>query len=313
MKCLIIDAVHSAIAEELSKYMQVDTHMLPTQEELLKLIPDYDVLIMRVDPAINKEILDAAKNLKVIGVCSVGLNHIDLDTAKEKGIQVFNAPGLNGNAVAELTLCKMLEMSRHTIPACHDVKVNKTWDKYKFVGRELRGKTLGVLGFGRIGQRVGEIARVFGMKVVAYDPYLPAEIFTKNEATSMSIAQVCEVADFVTIHMPLNDETRNLFNATSIAEMKPDAVVLNMARGGIVNEKDMYEALKAGKIGGYATDVLENEVAGDGLTEDSRFYSPLFDLDNFVVSPHIGAQTVDAARDIGQHIIAKVKEALNLG
>ena len=313
MKCLIIDAVHSAIAEELSKYMQVDTHMLPTQEELLKLIPDYDVLIMRVDPAINKEILDAAKNLKVIGVCSVGLNHIDLDTAKEKGIQVFNAPGLNGNAVAELTLCKMLEMSRHTIPACHDVKVNKTWDKYKFVGRELRGKTLGVLGFGRIGQRVGEIARVFGMKVVAYDPYLPAEIFTKNEATSMSIAEVCEVADFVTIHMPLNDETRNLFNATSIAEMKSDAVVLNMARGGIVNEKDMYEALKAGKIGGYATDVLENEVAGDGLTEDSRFYSPLFALDNFVVSPHIGAQTVDASRDIGQHIIAKVKEALNLG
>ena len=166
MKCLIIDAVHSAISEELSKYMQVDTHMLPTQEELLKLIPDYDVLIMRVDPAINKEILDAAKNLKVIGVCSVGLNHIDLDTAKEKGIQVFNAPGLNGNAVAELTLCKMLEMSRHTIPACYDVKVNKTWDKYKFVGRELRGKTLGVLGFGRIGQRVGELARVFKLSLI---------------------------------------------------------------------------------------------------------------------------------------------------
>ena len=207
----------------------------------------------------------------------------------------------------------MLELSRHTIPAHRDVTVNQKWDKYAFVGRELRGKTLGVLGFGRIGQRVGEIARVFGMKVVAYDPYLPAEVFTKNEATSMSIAQVCEVADFVTIHMPLNDETRNLFNATSIAEMKSDAVVLNMARGGIVNEKDMYEALKAGKIGGYATDVLENEVAGDGLTEDSRFYSPLFDLDNFVVSPHIGAQTVDASRDIGQHIIAKVKEALNLG
>ena len=128
----------------------------------------------------------------------------------------------------------------------------------------------------------------------------------------MSIAEVCEVADFVTIHMPLNDETRNLFNAESISKMKSDAVVLNMARGGIVNEKDMYEALKAGKLGGYATDVLENEVAGDGLTEDSRFYSPLFDCDNFVVSPHIGAQTVDASRDIGAHIIAKVKEALNL-
>ena len=184
MKCLIIDAVHSSIAEEFSKYMQVDTHMLPTKEELAKLIPDYDVLIMRVDPAINKEILDAAKNLKVIGVCSVGLNHIDLDTAKEKGIQVFNAPGMNANAVAELTLAKMLEVARHTIPANYDVKVNKNWDKYKFVGSELRGKTLGILGFGRIGQRVGELARAFKMDVVAYDPYLPAHVFEEQHAKS---------------------------------------------------------------------------------------------------------------------------------
>ena len=197
MKCLIIDAVHSSIAEEFSKYMQVDTHMLPTQEELAKLIPDYDVLIMRVDPAINKEILDAAKNLKVIGVCSVGLNHIDLDTAKEKGIQVINAPGLNGNAVAELTIAKMLDIARHTIPACYDVKVNKTWDKYKFVGSELRGKTLGVLGFGRIGQRVGELARAFKMDVVAYDPYLPAHVFEEQHAKSLSIDEVLKVSDYV--------------------------------------------------------------------------------------------------------------------
>ena len=116
---------------------------------------------------------------------------------------MFNAPGLNGNAVAELTLCKMLEMSRHTIPACYDVKVNKTWDKYKFVGRELRGKTLGVLGFGRIGQRVGELARVFKMDVVAYDPYLPAHVFEEQHAKSMSIEEVLKVSDYVTIHMPL--------------------------------------------------------------------------------------------------------------
>ena len=127
MKCLIIDAVHSAIAEELGKYMQVDTHMLPTQEELVKLIPDYDVLIMRVDPKITKEIIDAAANLKVIGVCSVGLNHVDMDACKAKGVQVFNAPGLNANAVAELTFSKMLDLSRHTIPANYDVKVNKNW------------------------------------------------------------------------------------------------------------------------------------------------------------------------------------------
>jgi D-3-phosphoglycerate dehydrogenase len=313
MKCLIIDVVHEAIAQELGKYMQVDTKLLPTQEELAKIIPDYDVLIMRVDPAINKTILDAAKNLKVIGVCSVGLNHIDLDTAKAKGIQVFNAPGLNGNAVAELTLAKMLELSRHTIPANTDVKVNKNWDKYKFVGRELRGKTLGILGFGRIGQRVGELGRAFLMNVVAYDPYLPAEVFEQQHAKSLSIDEVLKVSDFVTIHMPLNDETRNLFNAKSISEMKNDAVVLNMARGGIVNEQDMYEALKAGKIGGYASDVMENELAAGGLTEGAGFDSPLFGCDNFIVTPHLGAQTVDASYDIGQHIIKKVKEALSLG
>ena len=312
MKCLIIDAVHSSIAEEFSKYMQVDTHMLPTQEELAKLIPDYDVLIMRVDPAINKEILDAAKNLKVIGVCSVGLNHIDLDTAKEKGIQVFNAPGMNANAVAELTLAKMLEVARHTIPANYDVKVNKNWDKYKFVGSELRGKTLGILGFGRIGQRVGELARAFKMDVVAYDPYLPAHVFEEQQAKSLSIDEVLKVSDYVTIHMPLTDETKNLFNAKSIAEMKDGAVVLNMARGGIVNEKDMYEALKAGKLGGYASDVMENELAAGGLTEGATFDSPLFECDNFVITPHLGAQTVDASRDIAGLIISKVKEALDL-
>lgn len=310
MKCLIIDAVHSAIAEELGKYMQVDTHMLPTAEELAKLIPDYDVLIMRVDPKITKEVIDAAKNLKVIGVCSVGLNHIEVDYAKEKGIQIFNAPGLNGNAVAELTISKMLDISRHTMPANIDVKVNKTWDKYKFVGRELRGKTLGILGFGRIGQRVGELGRAFLMNVVAYDPYLPAHVFEEQHAKSMSIDEVLKVSDYVTIHMPLTPETKDLFNAKSIAEMKDDAVVLNMARGGIVNEKDMYEALKAGKIGGYASDVMENELGG--LTEGAGFDSPLFECDNFIVTPHLGAQTVDASRDIGQHIIAKVKEALNL-
>ncbi|MCI8871036.1 MAG: phosphoglycerate dehydrogenase [Lawsonibacter sp.] len=310
MKCLIIDVVHSAIAEELGKYMQVDTKILPTQEELARMIPDYEVLIMRVDPKITKAVLDAAAKLKVIGVCSVGLNHIDMETAKAKGIQVINAPGLNGNAVAELTISKMLDISRHTIPANQDVKVNKTWDKYKFVGRELRGKTLGILGFGRIGQRVGELGRAFLMDVVAYDPYLPAEVFEQQHAKSMSVEEVLKVSDFVTIHMPLTPETKDLFNAKSIAGMKDDAVVLNMARGGIVNEKDMYEALKAGKIGGYASDVMENELGG--LTEGAGFDSPLFECDNFIVTPHLGAQTVDASRDIGQHIIAKVKEALSL-
>ena len=147
---------------------------------------------------------------------------------------------------------------------------------------------------------------------MAYDPYLPAEVFEQQHAKSMSIDEVLKISDLVTIHMPLTPETKNLSNAKSIAGMKDDAVVLNMARGGIVNEKDMYEALKAGKIGGYASDVMENELAGGGLTEDAGFDSPLFECDNFIVSPHLGAQTSDASRDIGAHIINKVKEALDL-
>ena len=320
MKCLIIDAVHESITEELGKYMQVDNLYTAemegkaanaplTSEQLKNVIGDYDVLIMRVDPAITEEVLDAAKNLKVIGVCSVGLNHINMDCAKAKGIQVFNAPGLNANAVAELTLSKMLDMSRHTMPANVDVKVNHQWDKYKFVGRELRGRTLGILGFGRIGQLVAGLAQAFKMNIVAYDPFLPDEKFGENNATKMeTIEDLLKVADYVTIHMPLLPTTKNLINAKSIATMKPDCIVLNMARGGIVNEQDMYEALKAGKIGGYATDVMVDE-----LSEGADFNSPLFECDNFIVSPHLGAQTVDASRDIGAHIIAKVKEALNLG
>ena len=320
MKCLIIDAVHESITEELGKYMQVDnlyTAVMEgkaanaplTSEQLKNVIGDYDVLIMRVDPAITEEVLDAAKNLKVIGVCSVGLNHINMDCAKAKGIQVFNAPGLNANAVAELTLSKMLDMSRHTMPANVDVKVNHQWDKYKFVGRELRGRTLGILGFGRIGQLVAGLAHAFKMNIVAYDPFLPDEKFGENNATKMeTIEELLKVADYVTIHMPLLPTTKNLINAKSIETMKPDCIVLNMARGGIVNEQDMYEALKAGKIGGYATDVMVDE-----LSEGADFNSPLFECDNFIVSPHLGAQTVDASRDIGAHIIAKVKEALNLG
>ena len=319
MKCLIIDAVHESITEELGKYMQVDNlytaemegkaaNALLTSEQLKNVIGDYDVLIMRVDPAITEEVLDAAKNLKVIGVCSVGLNHINMDCAKAKGIQVFNAPGLNANAVAELTLSKMLDMSRHTMPANVDVKVNHQWDKYKFVGRELRGRTLGILGFGRIGQLVAGLAHAFKMNIVAYDPFLPDEKFGENNATKMeTIEELLKVADYVTIHMPLTDETRHMFNAESIASMKHDAVVLNMARGGIVDEKAMYEALKAGKIGGYATDVMVDE-----LSEGADFNSPLFECDNFIVTPHLGAQTVDASRDVGNFIIGKVKDALKL-
>lgn len=310
MKCLIIDKVDEHIAQELGQYMTVDTVILPSKEELKAMIAPYDVMIMRVDPAIDRSILEAAKNLKFLGVCSVGLNHVDMDAAKEFGITVQNAPGLNSNAVAELTICKMLELARDTITANNDVKIKHQWDKYKFMGRELRGKTIGILGFGRIGQRVGFLARAFGMKVLAYDPYLPDAVFEANEAegTRDDVFHVLHNADFVTIHVPLTKETKNLVCKEQIEKMKDGAVVINMSRGGICNEKDVYEALVSGKLGGYGADVMENELAEN----HDEFVSPLFNCEKFVVSPHAGAQTLDAAYDIGQFIIAKCKEAMKL-
>ncbi len=314
MKCLITDAVYAGIAEELKKYLEVETTdgKPLSKAELIEKIGDVDILIMRVDPKIDKEILDAAKNLKMIGVCAVGINHIDTDYAKEKGVQVFNAPGMNANAVAELTIAKMLDISRNTIPANYDVKVNHNWDKYKFVGRELRGKTLGIMGFGRIGRRVGELGKAFKMNIVAYDPYLKPEQFDAEGAKGMSADELIRVSDYISIHVPLTPETKNMFNKKSIATMRDGAVVLNMSRGGIVNEQDMYEALKEGRIGGYASDVMENELAGSGLTGNDEFASPLFECDNFIITPHLGAQSVDASRDIGIYITGKVKDLLGL-
>lgn len=312
MKCLIIDVVHHTIRDELEQYMQVDTELLPTQERLAEIIGEYDLLLMRVDPAIDRTILDAAKKLKVIGVCAVGLNHVDLEYAKEKGVQVFNAPGWSDNAVAELTIAKMLDISRGTMQANREVKVEHRWNKYKFYGRELRGKTLGILGFGRVGRRVAKLADAFEMNIVAYDPFVSKEEFEQNFAVGMSREEVLRVSDFVAIHLPLLPETRNLICAETIQTMKQDAIVLNMSRGGIVNEKDMYEALTAGRLGGYATDVMGDELAHGGLTRNAGFDSPLFECENFIVSPHIGAQTQDAAYLIGQDIVAKVKTALNL-
>lgn len=308
MKALIIDVVYDGIAPELSKYMTVDTKIRPSKEELIKIIPDYDLLVMRVDPAIDAEIMDAAKNLKVIAVSAVGLNHIDLDAAKARNIQVFNAPGLSTNAVAELSIAKMLEMARHTVAANVDVTKNHHWNKYRFLGCELQGKTLGILGFGRIGQRVGELGRAFGMNLIAYDPYLPAPVFEQQQAKSVSIKELVETADFVSIHMPLTPETKDLFNAESISRMKHTAVVINMSRGGIVNEQDMYNALQANKIGGYSTDVMASE-----LNPDADVDSPLFQCENFVVSPHLGMQTSEAFEAIGLYVIDKIKELMKLG
>lgn len=307
MKCLVIDYIDQEVFQEFRKYMDVDLMMLPTKQTLVKIISPYDVLIMRVDPEIDEEVIRAADNLKFIGVCSTGLNHIDREAAEKRGIIIQNAPGMNANAVAELTVCKMLELARNTIQSNYEVQHRRQWNKYKYLGTELSGKTVGIVGFGTIGQRVGELCRAFGMKVLAYNPHKrPAEYFTERGATGTNLEGVLRQSDFVTIHAPLTEETRGLISAQEIVQMKIGAYVVNMSRGGIVVEQDMYAALISRQLGGYATDVMEEELGG----ERAALSSPLIGSDYFIVSPHSGGQTRDSIARLSWFIFGKCREAL---
>ena len=303
MKCLIIDEVDSCIAQELSKYMQVDTMLHLKHSGLEDVIGDYEILVMRVLPRIDEEVLKHAKKLKYIAVCAIGTDHIDMKACEAHGVEVQNAPGVSSNSVSELTVCKMLELSRSTLDANRQVTEDHCWPKNEYLGHELTGRTVGILGFGRIGQRVGFLSRAFGMKVLAYDPYLPAEIFEKEEAESCTIDEILERAEYVCIHVPLTPETKDLISAKQIEKMRPGAVVINMSRGGIVNEADMAEALRTGRLGGYGTDVMVNE-----FSDADTFVSPLFDCRGFAVTPHLGAQTVETRRSIGRFIVQKITE-----
>ena len=308
MKCLVIDYIDDEIFREFRKYMDVDLMMLPTKQTLIKIIGPYDVLIMRVDPEIDEEVLEAAKNLRFIGVCSTGLNHIDLKAAEKRGVIVQNAPGMNANGVAELTICKMLELARSTIQSNYEVQDRHQWNKYKYLGIELAGKTVGIIGFGSIGQRVGELCRVFGMQVLAYNPHgRPAEFFEKHGAVGTDLEGILRNSDFITIHAPLTDETRGMISAQEIVRMKIGAYVINMSRGGIVVEQDMYAALISGQLGGYAADVMEQELEG----QRSSMSSPLIGCDRFIVSPHSGGQTKDAVYKLSRHIFEECDRALH--
>jgi len=314
MRCLIIDHVSPRIEPALKEYgIEVDYKILPTTQELMEIIEPYDLLVMRVDPFIDKKMLDACKNLKAICVCAAGLNHIDVKYAEEKGLSVFSAPGVNYNAVAELTILKMLDLSRRTTAANEEVKVRKVWDKYKWVGSELRGKTLGIAGFGKIGRRVAELAQAFGMTVVAYDPYVTAEQGAAQGVEMLSIDELLRRSDFISKHVPLTAETKNLISFPQLEQMKDGAMIISMGRGGILDEEAAYHGLKSGKLGGVSVDVMSAELSTGGLTDSAGFDSPLFELDNFIVSPHIGGSTFEAIDEIGELIVSKVAEKFGLG
>lgn len=300
-KVLITDGLDDRGQSILRTAADVDYHDKLAAEALLRMIADYDALIVRGQTKVTAAVLDAASRLRVIGRAGVGVYNIDLDAAKKHNVTVVNAPTSTTIAVAELTVGLLLALARQ-IPRADATMKQGQWLKKEFEGVELNGKTLGVIGFGRIGMEVGRRASAFGMSVITYDPNVLEHELEHGEADPVSIQDLYAWSDFISLHLPLNVQTRDLIGPMALSQMKDGVRIISTARGGIINESALLEALNSGKVAGVALDVFEKEPPG--LTE-------LVSHPRVIVTPHIGAQTVEAqsraAEDIANEVLAALQ------
>ncbi len=281
--------------------LEVDERPSISAPELLSVIGDYDALIVRSRTKVTSEVLAAGKRLKVVGRAGVGVDNIDVGSASQYGVAVLNAPGGNVISAAELTLGLMLALLRHIARAGASIKRGE-WERSCFQGTELYGKTLGLVGAGRIGSEVARRAAAFGMTVLIYDPYLSQERAREIGSEQVSLASLLERADIVSVHTPLSDETRGLIGPRELARMKPTAYLVNAARGGVVDESALAAALEAGRLAGAALDVFEREPPSRDC--------PLLKLNNVLVLPHLGAATREAQTRSGVEICEAVRDML---
>jgi D-3-phosphoglycerate dehydrogenase len=284
MKVLLADNIHPAAIKMLGENTEVIQAVGVSKEELIDKISEADGVMLRSKPKLTEDVLKHAKKLKVIGRAGVGVDNIDVNFATKSGIIVVNAPEASTTTVAEHAFGMILSLARKIPPAVFNVKSGR-WDKKKFMGTELRGKTLGVIGIGRIGSRVAEIGRAFGMDAIAYDPYISSETAKKKGIDLLGINELLKRSDFVTLHIPRTEKTIGLIGEEEFKAMKTTAFLVNCARGGIVDEKALYKALKKGVISGAALDVFEKEPP-EG--------NPLLELENILTTPHLGASTKEA-------------------
>jgi D-3-phosphoglycerate dehydrogenase / 2-oxoglutarate reductase len=300
-KVLVTDKIDEQGLEILQDGSQVDYKPGIGVEELKAIIKDYDALMVRSQTQATKEILEEATKLKIIGRAGVGVDNIDLETATEKGIIVVNSPEGNTIAAAEHTVTLMMSLCRHIAAADNSCKSHK-WERSKFVGVELAGQILGIVGLGKIGQRVGKVANALGMKVLAYDPFVSAERAEDLGFKKVELDYLFSHADFITLHVPKTKETVNLINKNTIATMKQGVRIINCARGGIVNEKDLAEAIQSGKVGAAAFDVFETEPCID---------SPLHACaDKVILTPHLGASTTQAQLNVAIDVAEQIRDVL---
>ncbi len=304
MKVLVSDPISPKGVEILKKAgLEVDIKTGMKPDELKKEIGSYDALIIRSATKVTSVIIDAATNLKVIGRAGSGLDNVDKVAATKRGIVVMNTPGGNTITTAEHTIALLFSVARLIPQANASMKAGK-WEKKKFMGVELFNKTLGIIGIGNIGAQVAKRAQGLQMNVLAYDPFLSAE---KAEALGVKIVdldELCRESDFITVHTPLTPETKGVINAERIKMMKPGVRLINCARGGIINEKDLYDALVSGKVSGAALDVFEKEPP-EG--------NPLLNLDNVVCTPHLGAATSEAQENVAIAVAEQIADYLLYG
>ncbi len=272
-----------------------------SEAELLPLVKDVEAMVVRSETKITRKLIEAAPKLRVVGRAGVGVDNVDVEAATQRGIVVMNTPSGNTISTAELTFSMLMALARK-IPQAHASMKAGEWNRKAFQGVELYNKTLGILGMGRIGTEVARRAIVFGMRVLAYDPYLTLSRANALQVELVELDEIFARADFITVHMPMSDETKGMINAAAFAKMKPGARVLNCARGGIINETDLYEAIKSGKIAGAALDVYETEP----LPKDF----PLRDLPQVIMTPHLGASTEEAQENVGIEVAEAITDYL---
>lgn len=299
-KVLIADKINEKGIEVLEDVAEVVNNPTITPEELLETINEYEGIIVRSRTKVTKEVIENAENLKIIARAGVGVDNIDVDAATAKGIMVVNAPQSTSITVAEHAMGLMLSLSRKIAIADASVKAGK-WEKSKFMGMELRNKTLGVIGMGRIGSQVVKRSKAFEMDVIVYDPYITEDTAKSLGVEITTLEDLIERADVMTIHVPLTPETKGLISKEELLKMKDHAIILNCARGGIINEEDLYEVLKERTEIKAGLDVYENEPLEN---------SPLTTLDNVVLTPHIAASTKEAQRDAAIIVAKEVKHVI---
>ncbi|MBD2459414.1 phosphoglycerate dehydrogenase [Oscillatoria sp. FACHB-1407] len=300
-KVLVSDPIDQVGIDILSQVAQVDVKTNLTNEQLVQIIPEYDALMIRSGTRVTKEVIDAGTQLKIIGRAGVGVDNVDVPSATRRGILVVNSPEGNTVAAAEHAVAMMLSMSRYIPDANQSVKSGQ-WDRKSFTGVEVYKKTLGIVGLGKIGAHVATIARAMGMRLLAYDPFLSNERAEQLGCQLVELDFLFRESDYITLHLPKTAETLHLLNADAFAKMKPTARIINCARGGIIDEDALAEALKSGKIAGAALDVYETEPLGE---------SNLRSLGKeIVLTPHLGASTEEAQVNVAIDVAEQIRDVL---